>query len=103
MDTRVSFPGDKAARGMKPTTRLYLVPSSKNEWLYTSTPPIHLHGVVPSWKDAQGQLTFTFIFMIHTHARARYGYKVPGMILLRGLKEAMRLSRGKDTSLDVST
>jgi hypothetical protein len=30
------------------TTRLHLVPRSKNEWSYTSTPPIHLHGVVLS-------------------------------------------------------
>jgi len=27
---------------------LHLVPRSKNEWSYTSTPPIHLHGVVLS-------------------------------------------------------
>jgi hypothetical protein len=28
------------------TTRLHLVPRSKNEWSYTSTLPIRLHGVV---------------------------------------------------------
>jgi len=27
---------------------LHLVPTSKNEWSYTSTPPIRLHGVVLS-------------------------------------------------------
>jgi hypothetical protein len=48
MGTRVSFPGGKAARGVKLTTHLHLAPRSKNEWSYTSTPPIHLHGVVLS-------------------------------------------------------
>jgi len=33
----------------------------KNEWSYTSTPPIHLHGMVLSLK-AQGQLYFYFTF-----------------------------------------
>jgi len=28
---------------------LSLVPRSKNEWSYTSTPPIRLHGVVLRW------------------------------------------------------
>jgi hypothetical protein len=32
------FPRGKAARGVKATTRLHLVPRSKNEWSYTSTP-----------------------------------------------------------------
>jgi len=36
---------------------LHLVPRSKNEWSYTSTPPLHLHGVV---LKAQGNFTFTF-------------------------------------------
>jgi len=31
---------------VKLTTQLHLVPRSKNSWSYTSTPPIHLHGVV---------------------------------------------------------
>jgi hypothetical protein len=35
-------------------THFHLVPRSKNEWSYTSTPPICLHGVVLS--KAQGQL-----------------------------------------------
>jgi hypothetical protein len=33
-------------RGVKLTTHLHLVPRSKNEWSYTSTPQIRLHGVV---------------------------------------------------------
>jgi len=33
---------------VKLTTHLHLVPRSKNEWSYTSTPPIRLHGVVLS-------------------------------------------------------
>jgi len=34
---------------MKLTTRLHLVLKSKNEWSYTSTPPIHLHSIVLNW------------------------------------------------------
>jgi hypothetical protein len=43
-----------SARDVKLTTHLHLVPRSKNEWSYTSTPPIHLYGVVLF--KAQGQL-----------------------------------------------
>jgi hypothetical protein len=32
--------------GVKLTTHLLLAPRSKNEWSYTATPPIRLHGVV---------------------------------------------------------
>jgi len=45
MDTRGSFPGGKAARHEADQSP----PSSadvKNTWVYTSTPPIRLHGVV---------------------------------------------------------
>jgi hypothetical protein len=35
-------------RGGKLTTHLPLVPRSKNEWSYISTPPIRLHGIVLS-------------------------------------------------------
>jgi diadenosine tetraphosphate (Ap4A) HIT family hydrolase len=48
MGTRVSFPGGKAARGVKLTTHLHIVPRSKNEWNYTSTPATCLHGMVLS-------------------------------------------------------
>jgi hypothetical protein len=34
--------------GVKLTTHLHLVPRSKNEWSYTFTHPIRLHGVVLS-------------------------------------------------------
>jgi hypothetical protein len=44
--TGVSFPGSKAARGVKLTTHLHLVPRSKKELSCTSTTPIRLHGVV---------------------------------------------------------
>jgi hypothetical protein len=37
MGTRVSFPGGEIGRGVKLTTRLHLVPRSKNEWSYTSS------------------------------------------------------------------
>jgi hypothetical protein len=37
-----------SGRGVKLITHLYLVQRSKNEWSYTSTPPIRLHGVVLS-------------------------------------------------------
>jgi hypothetical protein len=33
---------------VKQTTRLHLVRRSKDEWSYTSIPPIRLHGVVLS-------------------------------------------------------
>jgi len=33
-------------RGVKQTTHLHLVPRSKNAWIYTSTSPMRLHGVV---------------------------------------------------------
>jgi hypothetical protein len=37
-----------SGQGMKLTTHLHLVLRSKNVWRYTSTPPIHLHGMVLS-------------------------------------------------------
>jgi hypothetical protein len=40
------FPWGKSGRGVKLATHLHLVPRSKNEWSYTSTPPIRLHSVV---------------------------------------------------------
>jgi hypothetical protein len=43
-----SFRGGKAAGSVKLTTHFHLVPRSKNEWSYTSTHPIHFHGVVLS-------------------------------------------------------
>jgi hypothetical protein len=49
MGTGGSFPGGKAGGwGVKLTTHLHLVSRSKNEWSYTSTSPIRLHGVVLS-------------------------------------------------------
>jgi hypothetical protein len=63
MGTRGSFPGGKAAGGVKLTTHLHLVPSSKNEWRYTYTPPIRLHGVVLSQKKHRDK--FTFAFTLH--------------------------------------
>jgi hypothetical protein len=39
---------------VKLTTHLHVVQRSKNEWRYTSTPSIHLHGMVLI--EAQGQL-----------------------------------------------
>jgi hypothetical protein len=46
MGIRGSFPGDKAAGAWN--WPHHLVPRSKNEWSYTSTPPIRFHGVVLS-------------------------------------------------------
>jgi hypothetical protein len=45
---------------MKLTTHLHLLPRSKNEWSYTSTPPIRLHGVVLRYSTGT-TLPFTFI------------------------------------------
>jgi hypothetical protein len=47
MGTRGSFPGVKRP-GVKLTTHLHLVPRSKNEGNYTSTPPIRVNGWVLS-------------------------------------------------------
>jgi hypothetical protein len=46
MGIRGSFPGVKAAGAWSCPLNLHLVSKSKNEWRYTSTPPIHLRGVV---------------------------------------------------------
>jgi hypothetical protein len=40
------FPWGWSDRGVKLITHLHLVQRSKNEWSYTFTPPIRLHGVV---------------------------------------------------------
>jgi hypothetical protein len=48
----------------------HLSPSSadvKSVWSYTSTPPIRLHGVVLSLKEAQGQL---YLFLYHVIMRS---------------------------------
>jgi hypothetical protein len=42
------------------TNHIHLVPRSKNEWSYTSTPPVSFNGVVLSLKKAQGQLYLFF-------------------------------------------
>jgi hypothetical protein len=44
---------------MKLTTHLCLVPRPKNGRSYTSTPPIHLHGVVISYEESRDNFTFT--------------------------------------------
>jgi hypothetical protein len=46
MGTRCSFLGVK--RPGREADHSHLVPRSNNEWSYTSTPPIRLHGVVLS-------------------------------------------------------
>jgi hypothetical protein len=60
MGTRGSFPEGKAAGGVKLTTHLHLVPRSKNEWSYTSTPQYALM----AWFSvkAQGQLYLYLFF-----------------------------------------
>jgi len=67
---------------LKQTTHLHLVPRSKNEWSYTFTPTIRLHGVVIILKKAQGQIYIIIFIIIIT----RYGsslfqirYKLPIM------------------------
>jgi hypothetical protein len=61
MGTRGSFPGGKAAGGVKLTTHLHLVPRSKNEWSYTFTAQYTFMARF-SVKKAQGQLYF---FTLH--------------------------------------
>jgi hypothetical protein len=43
------FPCGYSGRVVKPNTRLHLLPKSKNEWNYTYTPTIRLHGVMLSY------------------------------------------------------
>jgi hypothetical protein len=52
------FPGGKSGRGVKLITELHLVPRSKNEWSYTSTPQY----AFMAWFSvkAQGQLYIYF-------------------------------------------
>jgi hypothetical protein len=54
------FPWGYSGRGVKLTTH-HLVPWSKNEWSYTCTPLIRLHGVV---LKAQGQFYLFYLLMI---------------------------------------
>jgi hypothetical protein len=44
---------------VKLTTHLHLVPRSKNEWSYTSIPPVHLHNVVLGLKKNRDNFTFS--------------------------------------------
>jgi hypothetical protein len=46
---------------VKLTTYLHLVPRSKNEWSYASTPPMRLHGVVLSLKKHRDKFTLAVI------------------------------------------
>jgi len=46
---------------VKLNTHIHLVQRSKNEWNYTSAPPLRLHGVVFSYKEKhRDKFTFTF-------------------------------------------
>jgi hypothetical protein len=56
MRTRGSFPGSKAARGVKLTTHLHLGPRSNNVWSYTSTPQ---HAFM-AWCLVKHRANFTF-------------------------------------------
>jgi len=47
---------------MKLTTHLHLVPSSKNVWSYTFTPPIRLYGVVISY-EKHGDKFAIYLFL----------------------------------------
>jgi hypothetical protein len=49
---------------MNLTTHLPLVPRSKDEWSYTFTPPIRLHGVVLALKKALRQLYLTVPYLL---------------------------------------
>jgi hypothetical protein len=64
MGTRGSFPGGKAAGRVKMTTRLHLVSRSKNQWSYTSTPPVRLHSVVLNLKKGPRQLYLLHIIVL---------------------------------------
>jgi len=57
--------------------------------------------IIPSW--IRPFLEALPIAYCHHWSYARCGYKVPGMILLGGLKRAMLLDCSKDTSVHIST
>jgi len=59
------FPWGQNGRGAKLTTHHYLVPRSRNEWSYTSTPPIRLHGVVLSLKNRK-TASFLYLFFLYS-------------------------------------
>jgi len=46
---------------VKLTTHLHLVPSSKNEWSYTSTPQTRLHGAVLGYKKHKDNFTLPLL------------------------------------------
>jgi hypothetical protein len=60
MGTRYSFPGGKAARGVKLTTPLHVVLRSKNEWSYTSSPQY----AFMAWCSVKHRDNFTFYHYI---------------------------------------
>jgi hypothetical protein len=57
---------------VKLTTHLRIVPRSKNEWSYISTPPIRLHGVVLSWEEHRDNFTFTLPLIMETSVHPPY-------------------------------
>jgi hypothetical protein len=59
-----------ASRTTLGLTHLHLVPRSKNASSYTSTPPMHLHGMVLI-KKSQGQLYLIYIY-IYMGSRVRF-------------------------------
>jgi hypothetical protein len=54
------FPWELSGRGVKLTTRLYLVPRSKNEWGYTSTPPY----AFMAWCSVKAQGLYLYIYQM---------------------------------------
>jgi len=59
MGTRGSFPGGKAAGGVKLTTHVYLVPRSRMCGAIPPLPSMH------SWRGAQLKHTDNFTFLLH--------------------------------------
>jgi hypothetical protein len=70
--TRGSFPGGKAVWSWSwPLTSISA--EVKNEWSYTSTPPIRLHGVMFSLKSTEITLPFTFIDILQDMVVIEWG------------------------------
>jgi hypothetical protein len=59
---------------MKLITHFHLVPGSKNEWNYTSTPPIRLHGVVLTKKKHRDKFTFYVLIHVKRHSLIDVNY-----------------------------
>jgi hypothetical protein len=64
LGTRGSFPRGKAVGAWSWPLTSNLMPRSKNEWTYTSTPPVCLHGMVLSKKKTKAIFIWISILLM---------------------------------------